>query len=66
MDAADRILKVLTDEACWLTFDELYSKAQFDCDWILLAEVLEGLVEQGKLQYTLPYGADIGYYGIAR
>ena len=66
MTAADRILKVLTEEPRWLTFDELYRKAQPDCDWISFAEVLEGLVEQGKLQYILPYGADTGYYGIAR
>ena len=64
MTAADRILKVLIEESRWLTFDELYSKAQPDCDWISFAGVLEDLVEQGKVQYTLPYGADVGYYSI--
>ena len=66
MTTADRILKVLAEESGWIIFDELYSKVQPDCDWISFAEVLEGLVEQGELQYTLPYGADTGYYNIAR
>lgn len=64
MTSNERILRVLTEESRWLTFDELYRKAQPDCDWTSFAGVLEGLVEQGKVQYTLPYGADVGYYSI--
>lgn len=64
MTVADRILKVLAEESGWMTFDELYSRVQTDCDWISFANVLEGLVEQGIVQYTLPYGADTGYYSI--
>lgn len=64
MNTADRILNVLTEESRYLTFDELYSKARLGCDWISFAGVLEGLVEQRKVQYTLPYGADVGYYSI--
>ena len=58
------ILRVLKKESCWLIFDELYSKAQCDCDWTDFALQLERLVDQGEVQYILPYGADIGYYGI--
>ena len=61
---AECILKILVEESRCLTFDELYSKAQPDCDWVSFAGVLEGLVEQGKVQYTLPYGADVGRYSI--
>ena len=64
MTITERILKVLTEESRCLTFDELYHRAQPECDWISFAEVLEGLVEQGEVQYTLPYGADVGYYCI--
>ena len=64
MTVSERILKILTEESRCLTFDELYRKAQPDCDWVSFAEVLEGLVEQGKVQYTLPYGADVGCYSI--
>ena len=64
MTVAERILKVMTEESRCLTFDELYRKAQPDYDWISFAGVLEGLVERGKVQYTLPYGADVGYYSI--
>ena len=64
MTVTERILKVLTEESRCLTFDELYHKAQTECDWVLFAGVLEGLVEQGKVQYALPYGADVGYYSI--
>lgn len=59
-----RILDILKAENYWLTFDELYGKAQIDCDWVLFASLLEQLVEQGQVQYFLPYGADVGYYGI--
>ena len=65
MTTNERILKVLAEESCYLTFDELYRKAQPDCDWTSFADVLEGLVEQGKIRFTLPYGADTGCYGIA-
>ena len=61
MIVADRILKVLEKEPRCLTFDELYHKARPDCDWVSFAGILERLVEQGKVQYTLPYGADVGY-----
>lgn len=64
MNVTERILNVLTEESHRLTFDELCRKAQPDCDWISFAGVLEGLVEQGEVQYTLPYGADVGYYSI--
>lgn len=64
MAVKKRILDVLTKEGRRLTFDELYNKVHPDCDWIKFAGVLEGLVEQGKVQYTLPYGADVGCYGI--
>ncbi len=60
--ASKHILKVLEDESCWLTFDELYGKVQTGCDWISFAETLEHLVEYGKVQYILPYGAEVGYY----
>ena len=62
MTVAERILRVLTEESRYLTFDELDRKAQPGCDWTSFADILEGLVEQGKVQYTLPYGADVGYY----
>ena len=65
MTVAERILKVLTGESHCLTFDELYRKAQPECDWVSFAGVLECLVEQGKVQYTLPYGANVGYYSTA-
>lgn len=58
------ILSTLAEESRWLTFDELYSRAQIDSDWRGFAEVLEGLVEQGRVQYTLPIGADTGFYRI--
>lgn len=64
MTSNEHILRVLAEESRWLTFDELYHKAQPDCDWTSFARVLEGLVEQGKVQYTLPCGADVGYYSI--
>lgn len=60
----ENILKVLEGEFRWLTFDELYSKAQPDCDWTVFAAVLEELVEQGLVQYMLPRGANTGYYCI--
>ena len=60
----DRVLRVLDAENRWLTFDELYSMAQCNCDWTDFALQLEQLVEQGEVQYVLPCGADIGYYGI--
>ena len=64
MTVTERILKVLTEESSCLAFDELYRKAQPECDWVSFAGVLEDLVEQGKVQYALPYGADVGYYSI--
>ena len=64
MTVAERILKILAEESRYLTFDELYRKVQPDCDWVSFAGVLEGLVEQGKVQYTVPYGADVGCYSI--
>ena len=64
MTSSERILKILAEESHCLTFDELYRKAQPGCDWVSYAGVLEGLVEQGEVQYTLPYGADVGYYSI--
>ena len=60
----ERILKILAQESRCLTFDELSRKAQPGCEWVSYAGVLEGLVEQGKVQYTLPYGADVGCYSI--
>lgn len=62
---AEHILRVLMHEVRWLTFDELYCKAQPDCNWIKFAEVLEILVAHGEVRYFLPCGADAGYYGIA-
>jgi len=59
-----QILKVLQTEYRWLTFDELYSKVRPDCDWTSFAGVLEELVKQGQVEYTLPYGAETGYYKI--
>ena len=53
------ILSALKKESRWLTFDELYSKAQCDCDWTDFARQMEQLVEQGEVQYILPCGADI-------
>ena len=61
---AECILKILAEESRCLAFDELYRKTQPYCDWISFAGVLEGLVEQGNVQYALPYGADVGYYSI--
>lgn len=60
------ILEVLEKENRWLTFDELYRKVPCDCDWTDLALQLEQLVEQGEIQYILPFGADVGYYGIGK
>ena len=62
----DRVLRVLEAENRWLTFDELYSRVQCDCDWTDFALQLEQLVEQGEVQYSPSCGADIGYYGIGR
>ena len=59
----DSIMRVLEAEKRWLTFDELHEKVQLDCDWVDFAAQLEELVVQGKIQYTLPSGADVGYYG---
>lgn len=56
------ILEVLYAESHSLTFDELYRKAKTSCDWILFAAELEQLVEQGRVQYILPCGADAGCY----
>ena len=64
MTVAECILKVLEEKPHCLTFDELYCKAQPDCDWVSFVEILERLVEQEKVQYILPYGTDIGYYSI--
>ena len=64
MTASERILKILAEESRCLTFDELYRKAQPDCDWVLFAGLLEDLVEQEKVLYTLPYGSDVGCYSI--
>lgn len=64
MTVSEQILTILEGESRWLTFDGLYNKTQPDCDWIAFAEVLESLVAQGKVQYILPLGADVGYYGI--
>ena len=64
MAAVECIIQILEEESRCLTFDELYRKSQLDCDWISFAKVLEGLVKQGKVQYTLPYGADVGCYRI--
>lgn len=60
------ILSTLKIESRWMTFDELYSKVQCDCDWTDFALQLEQLVEQSEVQYSLSCGADIGYYGIDR
>ena len=64
MTVSERILKILTEESRCLTFDELYRKSQNDCDWVSFAVLLEVLVEHGKVQYTLPYGSDVGHYSI--
>lgn len=64
MAVSEQILTMLEKESCWLTFDGLYTKLQPDCDWVAFAEVLESLVAQRLVQYILPFGADIGYYGI--
>ena len=64
VDYMKHILDVLKKENRWLTFDELHSKVDSDCDWTDFAMQLEQLVEQGEVQYILPYGADVGYYGI--
>ena len=65
LSATDRrILDVLAAEHRWLTFDELYSKAQCDSDWTDFALQLEQLVEQGKVQYALLRGMDSGCYRI--
>ena len=61
----ESILSALKKESHWLTFDELYSRVQCDCDWTDFALQMEQLVEQGEVQYILPCGADIGYYGIS-
>ena len=60
----DCILSVLEAEDHWLTFDELLSRVHYDCAWTEFAAHLERLVEQGKVLYVLPYGADVGYYSI--
>ncbi len=60
----DRILYVLEAENRWLTFDELFSRVRPGCAWTVFAAHLERLVEQGKVVYTLPYGADVGSYKI--
>ena len=60
----DRILSVLEAEDHWLTFDELFSRVHYDCAWTNLAAHLERLIEQEKVLYVLPYGADVGYYSI--
>lgn len=62
MASHERILKTLAEESRWLTFDELYNKVRPNYNWIEFAELLEGLVEQGSVQYVLPHGADTGYY----
>lgn len=59
-----RILEILQSGSDWLSFDDLYRKADTDCDWVLFAEQLSQLVEDGRVKYTLPRGADVGYYGI--
>ena len=61
-----RILNVLATEHRWLTFDELYSKAQCDSDWTDFALQLEQLVAQGKVQYALLQGMDSGCYRIKK
>jgi len=66
MDKDKAILNVLEAENRWLTFDELYSKVQPDCDWIRFALHLESLVDQGLVQLILERGMDDGYYGISR
>lgn len=60
----DCILCVLEAEGRWLTFDELLNSVDCNCAWTVFAAHLERLVEQGKVLYVLPYGADVGYYGI--
>jgi len=64
MTDRDRILNILAVESRWLTFDELYSKVHPDCDWGAFAEILEGLVAQRRIRYSLPPGADTGYYSV--
>lgn len=64
MASHERILKALAEESHWLTFDELYDRVRPDYDWIEFAGLLEGLVEQGNVQYILPHGADTGFYRI--
>ena len=63
-DVSKRILRVLKEENRWLSFDELYTKIQAPYDWIAVSSHLEYLVETGKVQYVLPYGADVGRYAI--
>lgn len=62
----DRILRVLEMEERWLTFDELFDKVCPSCAWTVFAVHLERLVEKGKVQYILPYGADVGRYKAKR
>ena len=63
-DISRHILCVLKEENRWLSFDELYTKIQTPYDWIAVSSHLEYLVETGKVQYVLPYGADVGCYAI--
>lgn len=60
------ILRVLKKEQCWLTFDELYEKAQAGCDWITFAHHLERLIKRGFVRYILPYGSDNSCFRISR
>ena len=62
MASYECILKTLAEESRWLTFDELYHRVRSNYNWLEFAELLEGLVEQGSVQYALPHGADTGYY----
>ncbi len=66
MNIRERIVKVLSEEPRWLTFDELYNKVRPGCDWTRFAEILEDLVDHGPVQYSLPCGSDTGLYCINR
>lgn len=57
------ILAVLERENRWMSFDELFSRVQPDCGWVVFALQLERMVQCGEVQYILPHGADTGCYG---
>ena len=59
------ILNTLKKEKIWLTFDELYTKAQTNCDCIRFALCLEKLVKKRLIRQILPYGSDFSYYKLS-